>query len=67
MKQRIRAEAHGSSPSARSIRTGDLTEEMTPALALAEAAAGLATVTAGAATVTACPATATAGPATAAR
>jgi hypothetical protein len=60
MKQRIRAEAHGSSPSARSIRTGDLREEMTPALALAEA-------TAGAATVTACPATATAGPATAAR
>ncbi|WP_329134044.1 DUF6344 domain-containing protein [Streptomyces sp. NBC_01476] len=39
MKQRINAEAHGSSPSARSVRTGDVTEEITAALALADAAA----------------------------
>jgi hypothetical protein len=42
MKQRIRAEAHGSSPSARSIRAGEL-EDITAGLALAGAAAGAAT------------------------
>lgn len=42
MKQRIRAEAHGSSPSARSIRTGEL-EDITAGLALAGAAAGAGT------------------------
>jgi hypothetical protein len=41
MKQRIRAEAHGSSPSARSIRAGEL-EDITAGLALAGAAAGAA-------------------------
>ncbi|MYS24955.1 hypothetical protein GA0115240_17208 [Streptomyces sp. DvalAA-14] len=39
MKQRIRAEAHGSSPSARSVRTGDLAEDISAVVALAEAAA----------------------------
>ena len=43
MKQRIRAEAHGSSPSARSIKAGDLDE-------LADITAGLALVGAAAAT-----------------
>jgi hypothetical protein len=42
MKQRIRAEAHGSSPSARSIRAGEL-EDITAGLALAGAATGAAT------------------------
>jgi len=40
MKQRIRAEAHGSSPSARSIRADDL-EDITAELALVGAAAGM--------------------------
>ncbi|WNI16568.1 DUF6344 domain-containing protein [Actinacidiphila sp. ITFR-21] len=39
MKQRIRAEAHGSSPSARSVRHGDPAEQTGTALALADAAA----------------------------
>ncbi|MFC4034101.1 DUF6344 domain-containing protein [Streptomyces polygonati] len=39
MKQRICAEAHGSSPSARSVRAGDLAEDISAAVALAQAAA----------------------------
>jgi hypothetical protein len=44
MKQRISAESHGSSPSARSIRAGEL-EDITAGLALAGAAAGSGTTT----------------------